>query len=379
MDERRKHFFRLLQGDVNAGRRFGTTTMHLQLVQELRNRLKDGARPTLLTLLLHTINCEASFPSDMLYSLLSLAGDGTQLVPYPDYTLSHFEVFTRWSKAWVTRYQRLEIVSLVDTRKPDQIVGLPSWVRDWSRPSGSASNCPMLRGVWPGRVQSQVVDIENRYLYSSGGEGNSHFRFENNTLFCNIFTCDVIDYVCEHIPPATRNGLPDFFTVLKQWIFQVMAEVLPNTGDMLEHADIVANVVRDLLDACIMGLHYDGSRRVHDLTEAYESFMENDDIAALRDNEPAGSSPWHAHIAAFMAGRRLALTRHGQIVLVPLNAVEHHAVAVIQGCSVPVLIRKRPEGDGFSIVGECYFPRVMDGAVARRADDQDEWQELAFI
>lgn len=155
---------RLLSGEVNADRRFGTTTMRQQLVQEVRTRSKDGARPTLLTLLLHTINCEASFPSDMLYSLLSLAEDGTQLVPYPDYTLSHFEVFTRWSNAWIIHYQRLDIVSLMDTRKPDQIVGLPSWVRDWSHPSGSASNCPMLRGVWSGGVQSQVVDIEDRYL-----------------------------------------------------------------------------------------------------------------------------------------------------------------------------------------------------------------------
>lgn len=167
--------------------------------------------------------------------------------------------------------------------------------------------------------------------------------------------------------------------MLKQRIFRVMAEILPTTGDMNEDADLIKNVVRDFLDACIMGLHYDGSCRVHDLAEVYESFMENGDIAALRDNDPTGSSPWHVHIAAVMAGRRLALTRHGQIGLVPLNTVEHHAVAVIQGCGVPVLIRKRPEGDGFSIVGECYFPRVMDGAVARRADDQNEWQELAFI
>ncbi|KAK5698874.1 hypothetical protein LTR97_006523 [Elasticomyces elasticus] len=62
-----------------------------------------------------------------------------------------------------------------------------------------------------------------------------------------------------------------------------------------------------------------------------------------------------------LAWRRLVGTQKGRIGLAPGAARLGDCIAVIAGCSVPMVLRQKR--DGWKIVGECYVHGVMDGKV----------------
>ncbi|ESZ93209.1 hypothetical protein SBOR_6405 [Sclerotinia borealis F-4128] len=77
----------------------------------------------------------------------------------------------------------------------------------------------------------------------------------------------------------------------------------------------------------------------------------NDD---LRD-----SSSWAANVLAW---RRLIGTKNGRIGLTVAAAIEGDSIAVIPGCSVPLVLRRNEKG--WSLVGECFVYGLMNGEAA---------------
>lgn len=65
-----------------------------------------------------------------------------------------------------------------------------------------------------------------------------------------------------------------------------------------------------------------------------------------------------------LAWRRLVGTSAGRIGLSPASAQAGDVVAVLVGCSVPILLRKT--GEAWTVVGECYMHGVMYGEVWER-------------
>ena len=64
--------------------------------------------------------------------------------------------------------------------------------------------------------------------------------------------------------------------------------------------------------------------------------------------------------------RRLIMTEeHRSVGLAPAETQEGDVVAILYGCSVPVILRQtvNPEGEGmaFTLIGECYIDEMMDG------------------
>ena len=62
--------------------------------------------------------------------------------------------------------------------------------------------------------------------------------------------------------------------------------------------------------------------------------------------------------------RRLARTKEGGLGLLPASAESSDRVAVLFGCSVPVLLRPRMEKDpvgSFTLIGECFIDGIMEG------------------
>lgn len=57
----------------------------------------------------------------------------------------------------------------------------------------------------------------------------------------------------------------------------------------------------------------------------------------------------------------LLLRRIGCLCLVPGLAREGDVIAVVYGCSIPLLLRRPIEGGGYRLVGKCYVHGVMDG------------------
>ena len=60
-------------------------------------------------------------------------------------------------------------------------------------------------------------------------------------------------------------------------------------------------------------------------------------------------------------GRRLATLKQGYVVLGPSSCEVGDVVCILYGCSVPVILRRRSEGFGYTFIGECYVHGMMDG------------------
>ena len=73
-----------------------------------------------------------------------------------------------------------------------------------------------------------------------------------------------------------------------------------------------------------------------------------------------------------IAGRRLAVTQKGHVGLVPSEAEVGDEIAVLFGCSVPLVFRSFPEREGDVkfyrwLVGDSYFRRMMQGQMVEEA------------
>jgi hypothetical protein len=68
-----------------------------------------------------------------------------------------------------------------------------------------------------------------------------------------------------------------------------------------------------------------------------------------------------------MPGRKVLVTTEcGHVGLAPVNAAKDDVICVLQGCSVPVVLKKDLEGESYSLLGECYLHGFMSGEAFSR-------------
>lgn len=81
----------------------------------------------------------------------------------------------------------------------------------------------------------------------------------------------------------------------------------------------------------------------------------------------------HPSIWIRLRSRAIILTQNGRVGLVPFWCGEGHLVAIIHGCSVPLILSKDENSSTYSLVGDCYLEGVMHGeAVTWAVDEADE-------
>ena len=71
-----------------------------------------------------------------------------------------------------------------------------------------------------------------------------------------------------------------------------------------------------------------------------------------------------------LSGRVLINTAKGYIGLAPSTARKGDTIAIIAGCSYPVLLRDAGLGRGWRVIGEVYVRGIMDG----EGVSAEEWE-----
>ena len=133
---------------------------------------------------------------------------------------------------------------------------------------------------------------------------------------------------------------------------------------------------QDLLDALIAGRHYDGRQRTthSPLSIArpgdhivglvpMDEQMEGHEMRSFHANR---ESQWLMHVMLVIMGRRLAITRNGQVGLVPRYTEVGDEIVMIVGYCIPLVLgrqQQRLRGITTSVIGSCYFRRKMDGQI----------------
>ncbi|KAK6080943.1 hypothetical protein SCUP234_05041 [Seiridium cupressi] len=122
-----------------------------------------------------------------------------------------------------------------------------------------------------------------------------------------------------------------------------------------------------------------GNRRIQDgkICHVTDEWIDN-----VRDwynsDEPAGPCPWDVQqsVEIMLQNNREFATTEKSLGFVPEYSQVGDSIAIFEGASVPLVIRKRndtsPLREAWSLVGECYIEGLMEGEfVDRMASQQD--------
>ncbi|KAK3074640.1 hypothetical protein LTR53_002785 [Teratosphaeriaceae sp. CCFEE 6253] len=326
----------------------GTPFARLQLVERLQRRRKSGRSTTLLSLLLATLHLDSTIAKDKIYSLWSMASDAAELLPEPNYDQDDGQVFFDFTKAWIMKYTRLDVLAVRAVPREKWVEGhLPTWVTDYS---SRRLTRPFLSSYPSALRDEELDDLEHSQLYSAAGQTGCCYGFWDSDepysrLMASGLSCDVLRFVGE-VNVGQDRPFESWFEAL---------------GKECDSSEQPSELRRDFTDAMYANRDPAGKRtqdKPFSLNRVFDSGGEGDlGVSQLL---------WRHHIHQTISGRRLAITHKGHVGLVPSEAEVGDEVSVLFGCSVPLVFRQDPKGTRL-IVGDCYFRRMMDGQMVEEA------------
>jgi hypothetical protein len=302
-------------------------------------------------------------PRDKIYSVLGLTDEAVQKAIIPDYGRSVEWVYCQLVKAYVEIYKDLEIMchSMHVTAS-----SCPSWAPDWRFPNNRCSI-----GGFPEQVSFRAS--RRQPAAASFSEDLSTIKVKG---FC-IGTVRDRNVQKAARPFLYRIGANN--EIFCNWDIQVMARKLSE----------VPNIVTRASDRAILEIDFE-ALALHELkpkestpptaSPAQETVLEavlyslvsdreitNKDTRKLVLNlveDPTTLTKWPQDRAGYFkqANSRtwsmtVVLSDSGYIGLAPMQTNVDDLVYALQGCSAPIILRKRGDG-AFSWVGDAYIHGV---------------------
>ncbi|KAH5610309.1 hypothetical protein HBI26_024640 [Parastagonospora nodorum] len=329
--------------------------------------------PGFLETLILARDFECTDPRDHIFALWNLARDKGGLEFQPDYTNSYENVYTGFSQAWIEQHASLDILGAVEPT-PDAASfysKAPSWCPNWNLPA--TASCLVRKDQIPARSMSCMPDLGGK-LY---GVDRSITRdlfdspiisFDGRTLHCTGIIIDQIGKILDDAPAIPAGTAPKSIWRAHFWLHE-LETYYRKQGLTTYH---------DPLRAAWAMFHGDGTAAWPPAAESgyspnqYPPNVPYVCLPKLSRHVPtfaASYDPIEARTAAdwVLRGRRPFFTENGYMGLAPAylaepehddGAVVH--IAVVLGCSVPLLLRDRDDGT-YQLVGTCFVQGWMDG------------------
>lgn len=308
---------------------------------------------SLINLIHQSLNLLCTDPRDKIYGVLGLASDITPGEFIPEYSLLCQEVYLATTTFCMKKYKSLEVVCQV--RHPKLLSGMPSWVPDWTVISAFRESLALK--YWEG--------------YSAAGKKSSassfHLSNDKRTLFANGKFVDKIQQVGSVM--RDQANIYDQYQVLSEWE-QYARKISPYTT-----GETYPTIFWRTLVADGGARGEDSDRTRQQLYEAHQNLVERN--MGISNKGPK-SQVWKPvaemsivnsrclEFARLMdaacVGRRIAITEHCFLGLVPSDAQVGDEIAILETVRVPLLLRRAPLSADHSLVGECYLQGWMDGA-----------------
>lgn len=300
---------------------------------------------------------EATDHKDKVYGILGLLDTASLSSINPDYSLSVQQVYTEFIRAIVLGTKRLEHILFGGLA----CKGWPSWVPDWRQ--------PFLRRHF------RYLRARQASLSSAGNVGFSS-RGAVEILTCSGFKVDTVQTVGTLDPGDTSIIQATSSSGLYGGD---MADVLIRTLSLNHPGISKRNSVLEVpwMEEQASGLSDNPTnkqsssagylKKFNCFRKASAGFRVGNQI--LKDYFPhnhGSDKDLSRHIENIrltvlsLEGRELITTKTGYLGLAPHNVLQNDIVAILSGCSCPVVLR--PCEDGLSIViGECYVHGIMNG------------------
>ncbi|KAH9807357.1 Heterokaryon incompatibility protein 6, OR allele [Teratosphaeria destructans] len=344
---------------------------------------------TLQLLLSRTRYASCSLPQDKVYGVLGLLPWAIARRIVVDYTLSYAKVYLQFTRACIEAEQSLEILQQSGSEDDGDLSneGMPSWV-------------PNLR------LQQRTYTSSVERDYDAHTKASASYRWlpdDEQALVARCVLVDTIDGVTESlcetaVDPPSEDAVQSSTAANVYGDRDSASEALWRA--LMGDRDLSGQDAESENTCLLSGtLLQEGSMRevqrgdsaekaafFHDLQaflvrnrafricgQALEEYFTRGREATAK---PAGRSDASSsgnsestflnavrRCREFVFARRLAHSTAGYVAVVPRKARVGDQIAVVLGCSTPVLFRS--VRGSWKVVGSCYVQGIMDGAVIR--------------
>ncbi|PMD45907.1 HET-domain-containing protein [Hyaloscypha variabilis F] len=378
------------------------------------NLYQAGVPIQLTGLMAYISDYKASDPRDRIYSVLGLAADRSLADP-PRYEDHLEKVYSSLVRSFITHHKSLDIICLAD-RFHGYVGGspilpaLPSWVPDWR-----AHVKPWVVPVMASQSGNQHIgNLRPVSLLSSDHDvfaaGQSErplqvsFSTDLRTLTCQGVLIDLVDgigglKVVHRDEHGKGDGPAEIFERIDSTAIQKAPELDPDTASAyiddiarclfldrqdryLSHDLSSSFSYQEFQTFCLTAIEtpsavhpqfldwFERNRslsiRSYSLEEICKTAkpLESStkvDLMDMMTNERAFLSRFRDTTDWMM--RRLMTTNKGHVGMVPCRARKGDQVWVLLGCSIPLILRKWENKNGFQVIGECYLHGYMNGEV----------------
>lgn len=367
---------------------------------------------SLFALMAYIGDHDATDDRDRVYAVLGICSDTERaMVGTPNYDLSVVELYTEIVVSFMRQDKSLNILchrALFTKPRPDlDETGqrLPTWVPDWRRWTDAASRPVPSMVSEPSRAEignfrefddprHGVVDPQLVYAASAGLAAEFSISADKRRLTCKAVVIDAIDGLG---PVGQYGSSGKVESYSSSTLVQSTSDANtksrgPNIS--ISSYAVMEYFVRSLsldragkylmwpadVDGYVCQLRNDLRGLAHLIHEGVVVQF----IAANSDLLVKGASLWE-HIKSIgpssdkseSRGRysfwrasestvgerdcRLITSDQGYLGMAPRQAMQGDVVAVLIGCSVPVVLRKSGGVDEYEVVGEVFMPEFMRG------------------
>lgn len=288
-----------------------------------------------------------------------------------DYSKNVVEVFTTATRN-VLLYARYGLSILIawgvdreDIPCEHGLDRLPSWVPNWST--------PVAARAFPHR------------LYEAGGPKSPPLTPQ---AFCNegrslVLEGIVISDIADRSKPVTDGSFDLRF--LLDWE-QRVTELCDAKSPYKSYGDRLAAFWRTLVADCrgTAELHSRSRWSCDDPGWAYNVLIgrarprKETFEGVSRASDPDFKELYRQALSYALRGRSLILTKHGHLGLAPGASQVTDIITIFPGVSTPFVLRKRPAGGTYYMLGPAYVHGVMDGEAFRDYED-GKYQLQKFV
>lgn len=302
---------------------------------------RDAVIDNLINVLLATRHAKCADARDRIFAVLGLLEPRNRLEIHPDYTKTVADVFGGVVLHYLAVVNRLDVLQLCELTA--KVVGMASWVPDWSNVSETVPTYPRAslsadaEAEYDGKRTLGVSGVEVGAVASVQPQecltrGESSWADFFSSIFSLLPASDKVDL----------SGIgPEIEIAMRSLCRHTLAEQFEPPRSEYPSTE---NVMQSLL-------------RWHKYLakEKLDSdFCEPPPISLCDET-------YRVHVQTLAALYSCFRTMEGLIGLGPKSMVPGDKVCVVLGCDAPLILRPTTE-DEWMIVGDCYVHGIMDGS-----------------
>ncbi|MCJ1437946.1 hypothetical protein MMC27_007333 [Xylographa pallens] len=328
----------------------GAMTIQHSMVHGPKDRY-DGYRQDLLQLLSNTRTFECSDPRDRVYAALSLQSKNNHIMVPIDYSRSVSEIYTDTAKRIILGQRNLHTLEYITEERDLDSLASPSWVPNWMDKVYN-SKCPL------------EADLVKQRKFNAGGcpSFTPEFADCGLVLLAKGRIIDTVESLAsDSFYIGGRHGATAQF-LGKELLFQSLLETVEKR--LLMDTPALQQTERAQL-IVVRTLTADGTRILPTPTI---SRFDDCHASALADMLRASEPPSEQALDAFRnlspllyicRGRVIATLRNRYICLAPMMAWKDDVIGLLQGSSLPWILRPQAKNGQYKVVGACYVDGIM--------------------